>query len=82
MTFNNQAINVTLRSDFFASHFLEKVNSITNAVNPDPTVFNGTQEVAEEDLMFMSIDEVKKVYNGYKNQKFRRIRSYTSKSAS
>ena len=61
MTFNNQAIHATLRSDCFANHFLEKINSITNAVNSDPNVFNGTQGVIEDDLMFMSTDDVKNV---------------------
>ena len=44
----------------FSGFFLKKVDSITNAVKADQSVFNGTRNIVADDLMFMNSNEVKK----------------------
>ena len=60
MKFENNSVPCSSRSDCFAGFFLEKIDSITNAVKADQSVFNGTRKIVADDLMFMNSNEVKK----------------------
>ena len=54
------------RSDSFAKFFENKIKTITENVQVDPLVYNGSRKMNAENCMFMTRDDVKKCIESIK----------------